>query len=132
MAIKRTVETDVYCDICGEWITGWKSNDTGVSRTWAAVFAREKGCTVGKKVVCRNCRIKKRIQICSIQRKIGSAGRDSNGMCLGFGIAALVLAWIGSRVILSIRRQQKKFEIEDETYNKVKEAIKEKENKNEK
>ena len=37
---------------------------------------------------------------------------------------ALVLAWIGSRVILSIRRQQKKFEIEDETYNKVKEAIK--------
>lgn len=33
---------------------------------------------------------------------------------------------------LSIRRQQKKFEIEDETYNKVKEAIKEKENKNEK
>ena len=36
------------------------------------------------------------------------------------------------RVILSIRRQQKKFEIEDETYNKVKEAIKEKENKNEK
>lgn len=49
-----------------------------------------------------------------------------------FGIAALVLVWIGSRVILSIRRQQKKFEIEDETYNKVKEAIKEKENKNEK
>lgn len=45
---------------------------------------------------------------------------------------ALVLTWIGSRVILSIRRQQKKFEIEDETYNKVKEAIKEKENKNEK
>lgn len=85
MAIKRTVETDVYCDICGEWITGWKSNDTGVSRTWAAVFAREKGCTVGKKVVCRNCRIKKRTQIRSIQRKIGSAGRDSNGMCLGFG-----------------------------------------------
>lgn len=85
MAIKRIVETDVYCDICGEWITGWKSNDTGVSRTWAAVFAREKGCTVGKKVVCRNCRIKKRIQICSIQREIGSAGIGSNGMCLGLG-----------------------------------------------
>ena len=49
-----------------------------------------------------------------------------------FGAAALALIWIGSRVILSIRRQQKKFEIEDETYNKVKEAIKEKENKNEK
>lgn len=54
------------------------------------------------------------------------------GSGMVFGIVALVLAWIGSRVILSIRRQQKKFEIEDETYNKVKEAIKEKENKNEK
>lgn len=84
MAIKRTVETDVYCDICGEWIASWKSNDTGVSKTWAAVLVREKGCTVGKKVICRECRIKKRIQICSIQRKIGSTGIDSNGMCLGF------------------------------------------------
>lgn len=84
MAIERTVETDVYCDICGEWIACWKSNDTGVSRTWAAVFAREKGCTVGKKVICRECRIKKRIETCSIQRKIGSTGIDSNGMCLGF------------------------------------------------
>lgn len=45
------------------------------------------------------------------------------GSGMVFGIAALVLAWIGSRVILSIRRQQKKFEIEDETYNKVKEAM---------
>lgn len=54
------------------------------------------------------------------------------GSGMVFGIAALALVWIGSRVILSIRRQQKKFEIEDETYNKVKEAIKEKENRNEK
>ena len=84
MAIKRTVETDVYCDICGEWIASWKSNGTGVSRTWAAVFAREKGCTVGKKVICRECRIKKRIQTCSTQHKIGSAGKDNSGMCLGF------------------------------------------------
>lgn len=45
------------------------------------------------------------------------------GSGMAFGIAALVLVWIGSRVILSIRRQQKKFEIEDETYNKVKEAM---------
>ena len=52
------------------------------------------------------------------------------GSGMVFGAAALALIWIGSRVILSIRRQQKKFEIEDETYNKVKEAIKEKENKN--
>lgn len=48
-----------------------------------------------------------------------------------FGIAALFLVWIGSKVILSIRRQQKKFEIEDETYNKLKKAIKEKEIKDE-
>ncbi|MFR6137443.1 MAG: hypothetical protein ACLUI0_12805 [Blautia massiliensis (ex Durand et al. 2017)] len=55
------------------------------------------------------------------------------GSGMAFGAAALALIWIGSRVILSIRRQQKsKFEIEDETYNKVKEVIKERENKNEK
>ena len=85
MAIKRTVETDVYCDVCGEWIIGWRSSDTGISKIWAAYFARKKGCTVGKKVICKKCRIKKRIRICSIQRKIGSAGRDSNGSCMGFG-----------------------------------------------
>ncbi len=53
------------------------------------------------------------------------------GSGMVFGAAALALIWIGSRVLLSIRRQQKKFEIEDETYNKVKKAIKEKEIKNE-
>ena len=46
------------------------------------------------------------------------------GSGMVFGAAALALIWIGSRVILSIRRQQKKFEIEDATNNKVKEAIK--------
>lgn len=53
------------------------------------------------------------------------------GSGMVFGAAALALIWIGSRVLLSIRRQQKKFEIEDETYNKVKKAIKEKEIENE-
>ena len=53
------------------------------------------------------------------------------GSGMAFGAAALALIWIGSRVILSIRRQQKKFEIEDETYNKIKKAIKEKEIENE-
>lgn len=56
---------------------------------------------------------------------------DFLGSGMVFGIAALVLVWIGSKVILSIRRQQKKFEIEDETYNKLKKAIKEKEIKDE-
>jgi hypothetical protein len=49
-----------------------------------------------------------------------------------FGIAALIMVWVGNRVILSIKRQQKKFEIEDETYQKMKKAIKEKEIKDEK
>lgn len=43
MAIERTVETDVYCDVCGEWIMGWKSNDVGVSRAWAAEYTRRRG-----------------------------------------------------------------------------------------
>lgn len=54
------------------------------------------------------------------------------GSGMVFGIAALIMVWVGSRVILSIKRQQKKFEIEDETYKKVKKAIKEKEIKDEK
>ena len=53
MAIERTVETDVYCDVCGEWIMGWKSNDVGVSRAWAAEYTRRRGGTVGKKIVCK-------------------------------------------------------------------------------
>lgn len=73
MAIERTVETNVYCDICGEWIMGWRSNDTGVSKVWASYYARKKGCTVGKKITCKNCRIKKAFQTCSVQHKIGNA-----------------------------------------------------------
>lgn len=88
MAITRTVETDVYCDICGEWVIGWQSNGIGISRAWAAHFARKKGCTAGEKIICKKCRIKKRIETCSIQRRIGSAGRDANGACMGFGTEA--------------------------------------------
>lgn len=49
MAITRKVDTDVYCDICGKWVMGWTSNNDGVSRAWAAKYARKKGCTVGRK-----------------------------------------------------------------------------------
>lgn len=84
MAIERTVETDVYCDVCGEWVMGWKSNEAGVSRAWAAEYTRRRGGTVGKKIVCKKCRIKERIRTCSMQRKIGNAGRDSDGTCMGF------------------------------------------------
>ena len=54
------------------------------------------------------------------------------GSGMVFGIAAVIMVWVGNRVILSIKRQQKKFEIEDETYQKMKKAIKEKEIKDEK
>ena len=85
MAITRTVITRVNCDVCGALIADWVCNDTGLSRGWAAYLARKRGCTVGERVICKKCRIKKRIGTCSLQRKIGSAGRDGNGMCMGFG-----------------------------------------------
>lgn len=54
MAIKRTVETDVYCDICGAWIIGWRSNDTGTSKIWAAYFARKKAAQLGKRLFAKS------------------------------------------------------------------------------
>jgi hypothetical protein len=85
MAIFREVRTEVYCDICGKYIMGWTSTRTGVSRNLAAHFARQEGCTTGKKVICKRCRIRKKIEKCSIQKKCGEAGKDGNGACLGFG-----------------------------------------------
>lgn len=85
MAIFREVRTEVYCDICGEYVIGWKSPGKGVSRDWAAYFAREEGCTTGKKIICKSCRISRRIEKCSLQKKWGEADRDGNGACLGFG-----------------------------------------------
>ena len=75
MAIIRIVETDVYCDICGEWITGWRSKETGVSKEWAKTFAREKGCTAGKRIVCKKCRIE-RIEAETGARSL--SGHDGN------------------------------------------------------
>lgn len=87
MAIYREVRTKVYCDICGEQILTFLSTDRsgGVSREWAAYFAHQEGCTTGKKVICKSCRISRRIEKCSLQKKIGVAGRDGNGACMGFG-----------------------------------------------
>lgn len=42
MAITRKVDTDVYCDICGKWVTGWRSDNDGVSRAWAVLSMRER------------------------------------------------------------------------------------------
>lgn len=83
MGITRTVTTQVYCDVCGKWVIGWESEETGVSREWAKYHARRKGCTAGQKVICKECRIKQRIKKCSLQKKWGAAGMDG-GACLGF------------------------------------------------
>lgn len=85
MAISRVVETHVYCDVCGEWVIGWCSDGIGVNREMAKQYARKKGCTTGEKIICKKCRINKRIKTCSLQRRIGAAGLDANGACMGFG-----------------------------------------------
>ena len=69
MGIKRTVSTEIHCDICGEYIDDWCSTRTGVSIEWAKYYARLKGCTAGKKVICKECRIKQRIEKCRLQKK---------------------------------------------------------------
>lgn len=84
MAIFRTVVTEVYCDICGMPVIGWKSEGTGVSRKMAAYYARKEGCTTGKKIICKSCRINRRIEKCSLQKKCGSAGRDGSGAAVWF------------------------------------------------
>lgn len=83
MAIFREVRTEVYCDICGEYVIGWKSPGIGVSRSRAAYFAREEGCTTGKKIICKSCRISGRIEKCSLQKKCGEAGKNADGICNG-------------------------------------------------
>lgn len=81
MAIYREVTTDVYCDVCGENILSWSSSRVGVSKAWAAYYARQKGCTTGKKIVCKQCRINKRMEKCSLRKKYGAT--DTNGTCSG-------------------------------------------------
>lgn len=87
MAIYREVRTEVYCDICGERIVAFKDATKmgGVSRSWAAYFARQEGCTTGKKIICKSCRISRRIEKCNLQKKCGAAGVDGSGTCMGFG-----------------------------------------------
>ncbi len=85
MAIFKKVYTAVYCDICGGRIAAFEDagKGSGVSIGWAAYFARQEGCTTGKKVICKNCRISRRIEKCGLQRKLGKAGRTEDA-CLGF------------------------------------------------
>ncbi len=55
MGITRIVETAVICDECGCEVMGWRSAGTGVSKDWAKYYARQRGCTIGKKIVCKEC-----------------------------------------------------------------------------
>lgn len=95
MAIYREVRTEVYCDICGEQIVAFKNagRTGGVSRGWAAYFARQEGCTTGKKVICKSCRIRVYdYDGCCIyayygEIKINSDGRDGKQIdieCAGY------------------------------------------------
>lgn len=83
MAIYREVETSVYCDVCGECIESWRGIRGGVSKEWAKYYARLKGCTTGKKVICKKCRIEKKTKNCSMRKKLGTVGRDEKGACMG-------------------------------------------------
>ncbi len=85
MAIVREVRTEVYCDICGEYVIGWKSDGIGVSKDSAEYYARQEGCTTGEKIICKSCRIRRRMEKCGLQKKHGAAGTDADGTCLGFG-----------------------------------------------
>ena len=88
MGIYRQVKTFVFCDECGDEIESWSSGGTGVSREWAAYFARLKGATVGKKgVMCKECRIAERQKKCAVIRTVGHPGKDKDGKCLGYDIA---------------------------------------------
>lgn len=84
MAIYREVITEVYCDICGEKVIGWDSTRNGVSKAWAAYFARKEGCTTGNKIVCKQCRIKQRMEKCRLRNKYRTTGKGGSGACLGF------------------------------------------------
>lgn len=85
--IFKEVETEVYCDNCGELLGAWRSV-RGVSKEWAKYFVRQKGATTGKRIKCKKCRVEERIEKCSLIKKYGSPGgisfEDSDG-CLGFG-----------------------------------------------
>lgn len=39
----------------------------------------------GKKIICKSCRISRRIEKCTMQKRCGEAGKDGDGSCLGFG-----------------------------------------------
>lgn len=83
MAIFREIRTTIYCDICGGYITGWQQRQR-VSKAWAEYWARQEGCTTGKKIVCKKCRIERKKQHCSLIKRYGQPQKEQSGACLGF------------------------------------------------
>ena len=100
MSIYREVTTEVYCDVCGEKVIAWNSTGNGVSKIWAGYFARLRGCTVGKKVVCKQCRIKKRIEKCNLRKRYGCVEKDENGACLGIDEQGKRNLWSNANTVL--------------------------------
>lgn len=87
MGIYREVNTVVTCDTCKEEMLAWSSQSTGVSKAWAAHYARIEGATVGKKgVMCKECRIAERQRKCGLIKTVGHPGKDEDEKCLGFDI----------------------------------------------
>lgn len=84
MGIFREVRTAVYCDVCGGYVIGWKSTRNGTSKSNAKYFARQEGCTTGEKIVCKKCRIRRRIEKCRMKKKIVIANENGVSVCLGF------------------------------------------------
>lgn len=81
MGIRKRAFTEMTCDVCGERIIAFNSwLETG----WLKHFARCEGATCGKRHVCRECRIKEKIERCGLIKRHGEAGRDGI-FCMGFG-----------------------------------------------
>ena len=79
MGIRRTVTTKVICDICGNELLSWVNiRGEGVSKLLASIYARERGATVGKRVTCKACRIKRRMKACK------DSITDGGGACMGW------------------------------------------------
>lgn len=79
--IQRTVETEAWCDECGKCL----ESGSDMSIEWAKYFLRIRGATTGKKIICKECRIKNRQAKCALIKKNGIPEMENDGTCKGFG-----------------------------------------------
>lgn len=85
MGITRTVTTQVHCDVCGEWITGWESENTGVSREWAKYYARLHSWTKGYMQRVPNKAAYKKMQFAEKMRRSRNGRRRLSGIFIRMG-----------------------------------------------